>query len=291
MSDNGKMKGYDKDKKHKVAVALTGEEMDSFFAVRQQRGIKTNSEYLRRLIKNDDPNADVLNLIEFQNLKDKLEDVIKQRDSLDAELKVSRDIVTRYKTQNNDLKVNSSQTIKSMESVVDDLKEKVAGHRQEVQKMAEDRGNWLKAFANLEYAILNYDEQTLAEGSEKSLDGLIGYERSSVLKQVLSKCNPIFVNELESQIENLKQNSVNEWIIIGALEDAINTSDGKHISVIPVTNEETGTLGISSERKNKIIASMKKIEKLVELSNPVKAPKFRWALKMLWRSIFGPKER
>lgn len=252
-----KRPGYDKDKKYKVGTTLTGEEMDMFFEGRQSRGIKSNSEYIRRLIKNDNTELTESDLIELVGLREKVVSLEKNINDLELEFKESEQGRQKWKSRHSNLE-------------------------EDIENLKKNNAKWVYAFEILEMSILHQNSVKESWPGEDHLLSLIDGDRVSLLKQTLEN-DATVLEELNRQVESKDNEIMNTWVILGNLEDAIILKDIRNIHALPVT-EENGRLGISQERKDAIEKSM---NSLLANKKSLEKPTFGMALKMLWRSIFG----
>jgi len=261
--------GYDKSKKHPVTVDLTAEQMDIFFENKQRRGIKTNAEYLRRLIRSDSE-GDGNSLIDLEQTKDQLADAEKKLKGAEKEIKFK----SQQAKENANLANDRLGMLESAEAEVSHLHNKVS-------ELSKGKGDWMNAFVCLELAIINADIEELKNISHPALEDE-NLPRINNIRDIIAESNPVLVKELKSQIENKEKQIVDTWVIIGNLEDAINRLDIDHIHALKIT-EEGGELGISQERKEVLTNSIKMA---IEYRDKVCKPSFGFTLKQLWRSIF-----
>jgi len=264
-----KRQGYDKNKSHQVATVLKGEQMDSVFERRQSLGIKTNSEYVRRLIFND-LSSDDLNLIDLQHIREMLDEANKHLDDANADLDYHQEKSKEH-----------AKNIRLME-----IKQKENDELLATMNTARDK--WMNSFICLENAIF---------GNLAEIDGInqfdpesvpsISKERVANLKEELAKLfeNKLMRKEFESRVEVEKREVQNQWIIIGKLEDTINSGEIK----------ELFDLNLTPERKDKMIGSVRKLRDNLRKGNEaisnLEKPGFSFALGLLWRSIFKGKEK
>ena len=285
---SGKKKGYDKNKKHSVQVELSGEEMDVFFENKQKRGIKTNAEYLRRLIASDNPGGNDIAIIDFQQIKDELADIEGQVTGLEKELEYqseqSRKNASLARERLDDLQKVSKEVTSLSEAKVS-LESKLEEVNNKVASLSTNRDNWMNAFTLLELAVVNAHIEELDTLNHPDLDKV----RINNIRQTLVRANPLVVNKLETVVEELKsqveqkqQQVVDGWIIIGSLEDAIIKWNMSYIQSLPET-EDDGVLGISRERKDALQSSMNEV---IKNKASLEKPSVGLALRLLWRSIF-----
>ena len=258
--------GYDKNKSHQAATVLNADQMNIVYDRRKNLGIKTTSEYIRRLILQDISNPATPTLIDFKALEEQIVELKSKLKDVEAEERFSHGRA-----------VENAKKVRTLEIQIKEKSDNLAS-------LHPSRDYWMNAFICLENSILERGDNFGSINVHKPK--YPPYIDEKRIKRLINRVDELvnlklLKEEFERQLTKAQEEVTRQVIIIGKLEDTVNTCEPHKIFDID----------LAPERREKLIESVRTYRSSLMSGKTAEAhirrPGFKFAMKMLWRSIFG----